>query len=208
MKKRRLKKGPIILLFAFVVVILGYSLYDIYASLQGKNVKETKTVDEILAYNYKIDETASKYVKKTFKELKSVLEAENVDEEKYAELMSKIFVADFYSLDAAINKNDIGGLQFIYQESQEDFSEKAKDTIYRYVENNIYKDRKQELPLVTDVSVSNLEKKAYNKGSISDTNAYYIDLDITYKKDMGYPNEESLILVHSDKKLEIVSVEE
>lgn len=208
MKKRRLKKGPIVLLFLFVFMILMYSMYDVYTGLKGNKAAEVKTIDEIPTYGYKIDETASKYVKSLFKELKKVLEEKEVDEKQYAELVGKIFLADFYSLDAAINKNDIGGLQFIYKKSQEDFSAKAKDTVYRYVENNIYHNRKQSLPLVTSVDVKNVEQKAYNKASINDAKAYYMDFEITYKTDMGYPAKASLVLVHTDKKLEIVLMTE
>ena len=59
-------------------------------------------------------------------------------------LISKLFVIDFYSLNSALNKNDIGGKEFVYRNYQEDFSKLAKETIYKYVENNIYGKRNQE----------------------------------------------------------------
>ncbi len=208
MKKRKLKKGPIITIFVFVFIVLLYSMYDIYSSLKGKNVSQVKTVEEILSYGYKIDETDSKYVKKEFKELKKVLESDSLDEKKYAELLGKIFLADFYSLDTAVNKNDIGGVQFVLGASQERFANKAKDTIYRYVENNMYHDRKQDLPLVKEVTLVNSEQKLYKKAKINDEKAYYLDYEISYEKDMGYPTKETVVLMHYKGKLSVVLMTE
>ena len=46
---------------------------------------------------------------------------EIVDEEKYATYISQMFLADFYTLNSALNKNDVGGVQFVYKDYQEDF---------------------------------------------------------------------------------------
>lgn len=203
-KKRRVKTGVITAVFCFVIFgILIYCAYDIYHSLNSKHTKEVKIVNKIEGYNYTLNENDPAYVGEIFEKLKKELENEIIDEEKYASYISQIFLADFFSLNAAINKNDIGGTQFVYESYQNDFESYAKDGIYRYVENNIYGDRKQDLPIVHEVEITNIEQKMYNSSAVTDAKAFYVDAKISYKDDLGYPTEVSLILVHKDSKLEI-----
>ena len=42
---------------------------------------------------------------------------------------------DFYNLENKITKNDVGGLQFIHEDMQENFLLKAKDTMYKNIDN-------------------------------------------------------------------------
>ena len=43
-------------------------------------------------------------------------------------------------------------------------------------------------------------------GTLTDQNGYSVALSITYEKEMGYPKDVSLTLVHVEKKLYIVEV--
>ena len=52
-------------------------------------------------------ENHTDYYKDLFKELKDLLSKEDYSDSKYAELVSKLFVADFYDLNSKLNKNDI-----------------------------------------------------------------------------------------------------
>ena len=119
-----------------------------------------------------------------------------------------MFVADFYDLNSKLNKNDVGGYQFVYEGYQDTFKRFASDVngVYYYVENNIYGDRKQDLPVVEEVSIANIENIPYAYGSISDTDAYNITVSVTYKKDLGYPKSVDLILIHSNDKIEVVEM--
>ena len=146
MKKRRLKTWPIIILLIFIILII--CIINIISSLNNSKKISTETIDTIEKYNYNLKQNESAYYKKLFKDLKNELKKEKVDEENYASIVSKMFLTDFLSLDNAINKNDIGGTDFVYEDYRETFIKKSKDTIYLYIENNIYGDRKQELPLV------------------------------------------------------------
>lgn len=206
-KRRKLKTWPIVSLF--ILVILGITIYciiDICNSLKTKETKEIKIVNEIEAYGYRLNENDPAYVSDLFSKLKKELEEEIVDEEKYVTFISQMFIADFYTLNQAINKNDIGGVQFVLKSNQEKFKKKAKDTVYRYVENNIYHDRKQSLPVVDEVIVTNIEKKMYNADTVTDGKAYYVTCTVHYKEELNYPTNVSLIFVHQDKKLELVSM--
>lgn len=201
MKKRRLKMGPIIVL---IVIIFVVCLVNILSSLKPKNQTEVKVINFIEKYDYNLNENETSYYKGLFKELKSTLNKDKVDEERYATLISKMFLADFFSLKNAINKNDIGGTDFIYSNYKDDFISKAKDTVYQYVENNIYGNRKQELPIVKEVKINNIEQREYSGDKESDDNAYYVEANIVYEKDSGYQKKCELILIHSNDKLEIV----
>lgn len=203
-KKRRLKATPIIILiFVVALLILLYCVKDIYSSLKSSTTEEVKILNEIKEYSYTLEETDSAYVTEMFKKLEKELNQEVIDEENYATIISKMFLADFFTLNSAINKNNVGGEQFVYSKYKKSFLKNAKDTVYRYVENNIYETRKQELPIVSEVEVTKIEQKLYDSDEITDAKAFYVDATISYKEDMGYQTEANLIIVHSNNKLEI-----
>lgn len=204
MKNRRLKIWPIIILVVFVILI--FCIKDIYDSLKIKKQTEIKVVDTIKDYDYYLKDNETSYYVNLFKTLKHELSKENIDEEKYATIISQMFLADFWNLDNKINKNDVGGVEFVYKDYQKDFIKSSKDTIYDYLENNIYGNRKQELPRVKEVKVNKIEKKEYIGKKANDENAYYINSKIIYEKDLSYQENVSLILIHSNNKLEIVNM--
>lgn len=208
-KKRKIKKTFILfLLMIIILAILGFCVKDIYDNLSSTSQKKIEVLDKIKDYDYQLNENDSPYFKKIFKKLKKELMNKDVNEEKYAKLMSELFVIDFYSLEYAINKNDIGGVQFVYGDYQTDFQKYAKDTVYRYVENNIYKNRKQTLPNIKNISVKNIEQKEFESNTKSDDEAYYVTIKIGYETDLEYPEECNLILIHNNNKLEIASMNE
>ncbi len=207
MKKRRIKPWPIIIiLIVCCFIVLLFCLFDIYRSLKSGDASQVKILDKIENYNYTIDENDSAYVKSLFKQLRTELEQTEVDEKNYASLMSQMFVADFYSLNQAINKNDVGGTQFVYETYQTDFVASAKAGIYAYVENNIYGTRKQSLPTVSNVEVTEIKTTEYESDTITDDEAYMVELYVTYKEDLGYPTHVTLVLVHDKEKLQIVKM--
>ena len=141
--------------------------------------------------------------KNLFDELSNVLNKEEIIEEEYAKLVAQMLVADFYNLDNKISKNDIGGTQFILDSYVENFVLEASETVYKYLEHNIYGDRKQELPQVEEVTVKSIRTNNYTYKKLTDDNAYIITVGITYKKDLGYPEEVVVKMLHNDKKLEV-----
>ena len=203
MKNKARRILPILLVVLFI--LLFFCLKDIYQSL--KKDTTVKTLDSIENYNYTLNENDSEYFKKEFKNLKKILESDSIVEEEYASALSKLFTIDFYSLNDAISKSDVGGIQFVYDEYRDSFLIKAKDTIYNYVESNLYGKRTQELPEVKEVEVTNIEKKEYDGEKEQDDEAYYVDVTITYEKDLDYPTECSFIWIHHNNKLELVEME-
>ena len=205
-KKRKIRKSLII-----VVVIIVLALITGIVLL-SKNKKTTPTsqievVDTIDNFDYQLNDNETKYYNELFSSLKQLLSNDNYDEEEYAILVGKLFLADFYDLDSKIMKSDVGGTQFVYSEYRSDFELGAIDTVYKFVESNVYGDRKQDLPVVKSVEKSSITTNSYKSNMATDTNAYYLTMNISYNKDLGYPNNVLLVLVHNGDKLEIVSME-
>ena len=208
-KKRRIRVNLILTLIVVVLVgIMMYCIFDIFSDIQSKSQSSVEILDKIDGYDYELNENDSSYFDSLFSEFMKTLVKDEIDEEAYASLISQLFITDFYSLDAAINKNDVGGVQFVYSEYQEDFVSKAKTSVYNYVENNIYGDREQELPLVTEVSVNSIVQEEYSfDNDFKDSYAYVVTVSVSYAKDLDYPTEVTLVLVHNKNKLEVSKME-
>lgn len=209
MKKRRIKINMILgIILCIVLAIMFYCFFDIYKSLKSNGAKEVEVIDKIDGYDYQVDENDSPYFQKLFKDLKKVLSEKQIDEEEYASVIAKLFVTDFYSLNYATSKNDVGGVQFVYKDYQDDFIHKAKDSVYKYVENNLYGKRNQDLPVVSEVTISSITSEAYSyDNDITDKNAYIVNVDISYEEDLDYPSSATLVIIHRDNVLEVSSME-
>ena len=216
MKKRKLNYSNITIsalsiILVVLIVITGILAYGIIKDTFGKKgEKEVEIVDNIGNYGYQLTENNTEYFKSLYYELKDVLndeESESFDED-YASLVARLFVADFYDLNSKLNKTDIGGVQFVYTGYQGTFKDFASDIngIYYYVENNIYGDREQALPTVKDVSITEINNISYTYKDINDANAYQVKLYIEYTEDLGYPKYVTLVLVHSNNKIEVVKM--
>ncbi|MEG0025812.1 MAG: hypothetical protein RR703_00430 [Bacilli bacterium] len=209
MKKRKLSFKKVIkfVIILLLIVIVCYGAYKLF--IGNSNDKKVISVeDKIKGYGYNMDDNETAYYKELFKKLKVTLEAKKIDENKYASLVSQLFLADFFNLDNKINKNDVGGVTFIYKDFRSDFEKLAKEGIYNAVVNKENGAKSMELPIVTNVSVVDLEHITYDYLQTTDLKAIKIDLNISYKKDLDYQKTTSLVLVHNGKKLEIVSMSE
>lgn len=206
-RKRKIKYGRIFTLLIIVCLLafLGVMAYD-KLNVKEVKTKKIKNISTIKEYDYVLKENASAYYKKLFKKLDSVLSKEEVDEEEYLNLTCQMFVSDFFNLDNKVSKNDVGGVQFVYKDYQTDFEKYAMDSIYKSVESNVYGNRRQSLPIVEEVECSKVKNELFKYGDSSDDKAYVVDFDIKYKDDMGYQTEGSLVIIHSDKKLEVASM--
>lgn len=206
MKKKRISfKKILIAVIVILVICLGFCIKDIISILNSET-KQVEVLSSIDNYGYTLNENDSDYFKEKFMLLKSELEKEEIDEENYASLISELFVIDFFSLENAINKNDVGGVQFVYTVYQEDFKKYAKEGIYKYVENNIYGDRDQELPLVVNTTVKSIEQEEVEYENITDEEAYIVNIIIEYETDLDYQEEATLTIIHSNDKLEITEM--
>ncbi len=208
-KKRKINvKRVAILIILLLLIIAGIVLAVNKLTKKETKTKEIQEVASIDAYGYTLKDNATAYYKKLFKELEKTLNADKVDEEKYSELVAQMFIADFFNLDNKISKNDVGGKQFVYADYQSDFEKFAMDSMYKSVESDVYNDRNQELPIVSNVEVTKVGNQNYTYGENSDDNAYVYNFKIEYKDDLGYQTEGSLILIHNGQKIEVASMSE
>lgn len=204
------KKNSKIVIISFIVVIIVIFGF-IFISSMGKDnnkVKEQKKEDEITenGFDYVLYEQKSKLYKEYYAKLKEELSKKEINYEEYAKIISQLFVTDFYSLEDKKTATDIGGLDFIHSDIKDNFVLKAKDTLYKNIESDVYGERKQELPKIEKVDIKSSTATSVNKDKLVDENAYQIVVSIEYEKDMGYPKEVTLTLVHDEKKLYIIDI--
>lgn len=206
-KRKKLNKGKLafFLIFVILIIILGVYLYNsIFAKMNVKTQK-VKISDEIKEFGYVLEDNETDLYKKYFNQLSKTLnvEKEDIDYDKYAELVSKLFVADFYNLENKTTKNDVGGLQFIHEDMQDNFSLKAKDTMYKNIKSNVYDDRKQELPEVKDITMDDIESDTFTYND-TEYDSINVTLSWEYKKDLGYDDEKIFTLIKDGDKLWLV----
>ena len=207
-RKRKVKYSRLFILIILIVLIIGLSVLALGKFNSKKTTKKAKDIMEIKGYDYTLKENATDYYKKLFKELSDTLKSKNVDEEKYSDLVAKMFVADFFNLDNKYSKNDVGGVEFVYKNYQTDFEKYAMDAIYKSVESNVYGNRKQKLPVVDSVKTEKVKNEVFKYGDSSDENAYVYNFNITYKEDLDYQTNGSLVLIHNGKKIDVASMSE
>ena len=207
-RKRKVKYSRLFILIILIVLIIGLSVLALGKFNSKKTTKKVKDIMEIKEYDYTLKENATDYYKKLFKELSDTLKSKNVDEEKYSDLVAKMFVADFFNLDNKYSKNDVGGVEFVYKNYQTDFEKYAMDAIYKSVESNVYGNRKQKLPVVDSVKTEKVKNEVFKYGDSSDENAYVYNFNITYKEDLDYQTNGNLVLIHNGKKIDVASMSE
>lgn len=209
--KKKVKKRINIIIISVVVLIIAVVGFLAYKRFFDNNATPTKTkvVDKISDYGYELEEDSTKEYKKLFEELRNLLAKEEFDEEEYASLVARLLVLDFYNLDNKISKNDIGGVQFIRSDQQKNFILEASETVYKYIEHNVYGNRTQELPIISKVETEEVKETTYKYKDISDEKAYKVIVNVTYEKDLKYPTEVTVVLIHSEdneKKLEVIKM--
>ena len=185
------------------LIISGYMLFK-NSQRQG-NTPENKpeSVDTISAYGYALEDRDTKLFKTKYEELKSILTGKDVDYEEYAKVLSELYIIDLYTINNKISKYDVGGSDYVYPDSKENYELKVRDTIYKYVEDNSYGERSQELPEVSDIEVSEIKASDYTLGETK-YNGYLVTLSWEYVKDLGYDSSATLSLIKSEDKLYIV----
>ena len=201
MKKKSDRK--IIILFVVVgIILLSFLGYRVNRDFLSKT-NNKKQIDSIEFYGYTLSKSDTDLYKSTFKELSKVLNEKPVDMNSYAKLISELFIIDLYSLDSKLTSTDIGGIEFLHKDLRENFKENMGSTLYKFVESNIDGKRKQELPMVKEVNVTDVfeTKYTYNKNEYP---AYLVTVNWTYEKDLGYQNSAKLTIINDNDILYIV----
>ena len=196
------KRKVIIIIVLLLLFPLSIYLYNNYFPVRTKSKKISDSID---GYGYTLNDRQSEVYKKYFVKLKNVLKNDPVDEEAYLKLISKMFIIDTYSLDDKIDNNDIGGVEFVLSDVVDNYKAKMMDTLYLYVQSDLYGKRKQVLPVVKDVYIDDIKVVSYSYlNGITDPKAYQVKVNWQYEKDLGYAKEAVLYFVHDDSKLSLV----
>lgn len=205
----KLKKGVkrALILILVLIVVVTVSLFLLNRKTENKPTGPSITVESnISEYGYELKSNQTKLYKDLFKELEKVLSQETVNEEEYVTVLTKLFIADFYNLDNKLTNMDIGGVQFVHSSMQENFALNAENTMYQYIQSNIYGDRKQELPKVKEIVSVEVTQDSYKYQDTTDEKAFVVKATWSYEKDLGYETEKTFIFVHEDKKLSLVEM--
>lgn len=208
-----MKKVIIILLILIVLGVGGFFGYR-YFKPENKPINTKKVyTDSIKGYDYKLEKRDSKLYKEKYAELKKVLESKTIDYEEYAKLLAQLYIIDLYTIDNKVNTYDVGGSEFIYPDALENYELKVKDTIYRYMEDNSYGKRKQELPSVDSIKVESIKETTFElkgeEGKESKSlEGYEVKLSWSYEKDLGYDEKATVILVKDEDEKMVYVIEQ
>ncbi len=204
--RKRYKIG-LIVISVLLVIVISLGVLKIFFNKDEELKKEanvSNVISNITDYGYTLDDRDTDYMKDTFHELEDILSASEVDYHLYADTLAKLFVIDFYTLDNKINKYDVGSLEYILSSKVDMFRQKAVDTIYRDILDNTYRDRIQDLPEITNVTVLNTEDVTFTLNE-EEVSAIKVTMNYEYKEDLGYDTEGTIYFVRNAQKLEVAS---
>ena len=197
---KRINKVQKAIGFMMLLLVISMVVYVVLILLPNK--KTNMSPDDTIKFGYTSYKRDTKLYKDTFDSLGKVLDKEPIDYEEYAKYLSELFIIDFYTLDNKNDKNDIGGIQFIYDDLKDNFILNASDTVYKYIKN-ITSSKNRQLPVVSKINVSDISENTY-KIENTEYSSYIVTLDWSYEKDYGYETSTKITLIKKDNKLFIV----
>ena len=198
-----MKKKKIVLFI--LIVLMVYAIGGIvYLKLNKKpEIEKVSNLDIIKDYEYSLKSNDTDTYKKEFIKLKENLESKEINDEEYASSIAKLFIIDLYTINNKVNKYEVGGVRFVHPDYLANYKLNVQNTLYKYIEDNSYNNRTQELPEVSNVEITKIEKTNYKIDNNS-YEGYKIALEWTYTKDLGYENKGEVILIKVDKNYYIV----
>lgn len=207
----KLKKKVKITLITVSIILLALIASIIIIKIKSDKkpeVGETKVLKTISAYEYNLKDNKTAKYKSLFKELENILLEEKVNDEEYVKKITEMFIYDFYSLNDKSSKTDVGGVDFVYPAALPNFLANAENTFYKYVESNIYGERKQKLPSVDVITIEGLTASEY---VYNDTKypSYEVKVNWTYTDSAysDYQSSATLIFIKDQIKYHLVELQ-
>ena len=195
-----MKKVLIGIMIAIAVIgasMLGYMYYRNSNKTELVPENKPEQLDSIDSFEYKLEDRDTALFKEEYEKLKNVLLAETIDYEEYAKLLSQLYIIDLYTINNKVSKYDVGGGDYVYPKSRDNFELKVRDTIYKYLEDNSFNTRNQNLPEVSTIEVERIEETKY-KIEETEYKGYKLNLKWEYTKEEEY-DKTSIISVIRDK---------
>ena len=193
----------IIFVFVFVLLVVPVLIKLVLDFTRDVVPEEISRIDY---YGYSLSNSDTKLYKDTYKELDKVLSDEYIDYNNYASLLSKLFIIDVFTLDNKLTSTDIGGLEFVHDDFDDNFKEYLGSSLYNHVQSNIDGSRTQKLPVVKSVNVNSVfeTKYEYNKNQYD---AYIVKCNFDYEVDLGYQTIITLTIINDNNILYVVKGE-
>ena len=198
------KKYKILLIVIIILIIVIIAAIIAFKFLKGSEPAEpVKVVDSIDNFDYTLDDRDTELMKNTYNELKTVLSSDEIDYEKYAEILSKLFVIDLFTMDNKVNRYDVGSTEYVYPDSVDNFKTNVEDTIYKSMENNSDGKRRQDLPEVSSIDNTSVETSTFTIGE-EEHESFVVNINWSYVSDLGYDDNAIIILIELNEKLYVV----
>lgn len=198
------KKYKILLIVIIILIIVIIAAIIAFKFLKGSEPAEpVKVVDRIDNFDYTLDDRDTELMKNTYNELKTVLSSDEIDYEKYAEILSKLFVIDLFTMDNKVNRYDVGSTEYVYPDSVDNFKTNVEDTIYKSMENNSDGKRRQDLPEVSSIDNTSVETSTFTIGE-EEHESFVVNINWSYVSDLGYDDNATITLIELNEKLYVV----
>ncbi len=195
-----IEKVSILFLVIVVISTIVYLLVNfVFNKKEDENLEVVKKTSKFEYVLYVDDST---YYKTEFENLIDILSEEELKYQKYAKAISKLFIIDFYTLNNKKHSYDVGGIQFVHKDLKDNLIVNASNTLYKYINNKEF-----EYPIVKNVSVTGIEEIKYEYDE-KEYEAYSIDMEWDYEKELDYEKTSELILIKEDKQLFVVEKKE
>ncbi|MDE6284356.1 MAG: hypothetical protein K2M17_01245 [Bacilli bacterium] len=206
-KKKRKAKVRVWVIVLFLIVIVGLGIFFSMKFFSKKETEVPKVVDSIESYGYTLEDRDTDLMKTTYKELKDILNEKEINKEEYAKTITKLFIIDLFTMENKRNKYDVGGVEYIYIDHQENYKINVQDTLYKTLQSNNDGKRKQELPEVKDITVGNVVTDDFAIGDSGTFSAYVLDVTWNYVRDLGYDNKATVTCIEKDGKIYVAQYE-
>lgn len=198
------KKYKILLIVIIILIIVIIATIVAFKFLKGSEPAEpVKVVDSIDNFDYTLDDRDTELMKNTYNELKTVLSSDEIDYEKYAEILSKLFVIDLFTMDNKVNRYDVGSTEYVYPDSVDNFKTNVEDTIYKSMENNSDGKRRQDLPEVSSIDNTSVETSTFTIGE-EEHDSFVVNINWSYVSNLGYDDNATITLIELNEKLYVV----
>lgn len=196
-RKRKLKKRALFIIISIIICILLYILI-FHSSAVISIIKKTETTSK---FDYTLEKRDTDLMKENFKELDKILSEDQINYDKYADVLSKLFIIDLYTIDNKKNMYDVGSLEYVYD--KDNFKINAQNTLYKYIEDESTR-KSRTLPIVKSI---NIDEKSTGTFDYNDNtyDSYIFNMSWTYEKDLGYDNKGKVEIIKIEDKLYVVS---
>lgn len=203
--KKKYKKVIAVLVIILFLVFGAFAYYKFFSSKPVETpLKEVKVTNTIENYGYNLEDRDTDLYKEKYEQLKNILSDESYDKDEYIKTISELFIIDLFTIDNKISRYDVGGTEFMYSGAMASFKASVENSLYKTVENDLDDNRKQQLPVVSSIEITNYEQITYEMPDQTKVDGYKVNLDWQYEKDLGYDDSGVLIVIPDGNKMGIV----